>query len=310
MKITLLDAKTLGADLDLSPLEAFGELEVYETTTPAQTLERIKDSYIIITNKVVITDEIMAGCEKLALICVAATGTNNIDLNAARERGIPVKNVAGYSTQSVVQHTFAMALYMIEKMGYYDGVTRSGEWSRGDIFTDISHPFMEICGKRWGIIGLGTIGREVAKVASAFGAEVCYTSTSGVLREEAYPHMELNELLSSCDIVSIHAPLNDVTNNLINSTNLPLFKDGALLLNLGRGGIVNESDLAAELEKRELYAALDVTAKEPIALDNPLMHITHKERLMITPHIAWASKEARVKLLEGIMKNIREFQNG
>jgi len=311
MKIVLLDAKTLGVDLDVSVLSRLGSVEIYQTTTPEEIQERISDCDIIITNKVVISDELMANCSRLLLICVAATGMNNIDLEAAARRGITVRNVAGYSTQSVVQHTFAMALFMIEKMSYYDHVTRSGEWSRGDIFTDISHPYMEISGKQWGIIGLGAIGKEVAKVATAFGARVCYTSTSGVSREEHYEQMALETLLQTSDILSIHAPLNDKTSNLLNASNLPHLKNGALLLNLGRGGIVNEADLATELDRRELYAALDVTAKEPIESDNPLMHLQHQGRLTITPHIAWASKEARVKLLEGIMRNIEEYlKNG
>jgi len=305
MKITLLDAKTLGDDLDLSSLEALGELTIYATTTVDETQERIAESEIIITNKVVITAELMENSPKLKLICIAATGMNNVDLKAAEEKGIVVKNVAGYSTQSVVQHTFAMALYLLEKMAYHDEVVKSGTWSDSGIFTDISHPFYEIAGKKWGIIGLGTIGREVAKVATAFGAKVSYYSTSGTNLEQEYPHQSLTVLLGECDIISIHCPLNQQTQNLINKGNLKYIKDEAILLNLGRGGIINEADLAVELDSRVLYAGVDVISKEPIVRENPLMNVQNREQLLITPHIAWASKEARVKLLEGIVANIK-----
>ncbi len=307
MNIVLLDAKTLGEDLDLSALESFGTLIKHQTTSVDETLARIKTAEIIITNKVVITAQMMKESPNLKLICIAATGMNNVDLDYAVEKNIAVKNVAGYSTQSSVQHTFSLALYLIEKMAYYDKVVKEGSWSKSKLFTDVSRPYSEIYGKKWGIIGLGSIGREVAKVATAFGAEVRYHSTSGNIREEIYPHQELETLLKTCDIISIHAPLNAQTENLISASNLPLLKDTAVLLNLGRGSIVNEADLAIELDKREIYAGLDVLTPEPIAEENPLMHIQHPERLVITPHIAWASVEARRKLLEGIVHNIEDF---
>jgi len=307
MKLVLLDAKTLGEDLDLSPLEAFGTLTQYQTTDSEETLKRIQDAEIIITNKVVINAEAMEKAKALKLICIAATGMNNVDLAYAKKKGIVVKNVAGYSTQSVVQHTFAMALYLREKMAYYDNIVKSKTWSKSGLFTDVSRPYSEISGKKWGIIGLGSIGREVATVATAFGAEVVYHSTSGKIRKEAYAHEDLETLLKSCDIISIHAPLNAKTENLIDASNLTLMKEGALLLNLGRGSIVNEADLAKELDKREIYAGLDVLTPEPILEENPLLHIHNPERLLITPHIAWASIEARRKLLEGIVHNIEEF---
>jgi glycerate dehydrogenase len=251
----------------------------------------------------------MQRCPLLKLICIAATGMNNVDLDAAAQIGIEVKNVAGYSTQSVVQHTFAMALYLLEKMAYYDQSVKNQAWSRSGIFTDVSHPFFEIAEKKWGIIGLGEIGKGVAKVAEAFGAQINYYSTSGKNRDADYTQQSLEELLSSSDIISIHAPLNAQTQNLINATNLKLLKEESILLNLGRGGIINEADLAKEMDHRILYAGLDVVEKEPIPTDNPLLHIEAQERLLITPHIAWTSKEARVKLLEGIVENIRTFFN-
>jgi glycerate dehydrogenase len=307
MKLVLLDADTLGSDLDLSPLEAFGDLEVYDITTPEETAENIAQADVVITNKVVIDRPLMEANPTLKLICVAATGMNNIDLDAAQELGITVKNVAGYSTHSVTQHTFALALHLIEKMPYYTTYAQGGAWSQSPIFTHLAHPFWEIRNKRWGIIGMGAIGRNVAQVASAFGAEVVYHSTSGTNTGQPWEHLSLEELLRTSDIVSIHAPLNPATTNLLNADNLPLLRDGAVLLNLGRGGIVNEKALAAELDRRELYAALDVTSTEPIPSYNPLLHIHHTERLALTPHIAWASIEARRKLLEGIVENIRSF---
>ncbi|MDQ1325548.1 MAG: hypothetical protein QG564_672 [Campylobacterota bacterium] len=306
-KIVILDAKTLGDDLDLSLFNRFGEVERYETTDASNILQRIKDANIVITNKVIITKETMEKTPWLKLICIAATGMNNVDLEAAAQIGIEVKNVSGYSTRSVIQHTFAMTLYLLEKLPYYDMAVKSKAWSHSGLFTDVSHPFYEIAGKTWGIIGLGEIGRGVAKVAETFGAEVCYFSTSGTNNNAPYSQKSLQELLKTCDIVSIHAPLNDATKNLINASNLPLLKENAILLNLGRGGIVNEADLAAEMEKRAIFAGLDVTAIEPIPIDNPLLHIEAQQRLLITPHIAWTSKEARVKLLEGIVKNIESF---
>jgi len=309
MKITILDARTLGDDLDLSALDSLGEVVKFDITKPHQTQKRIIDSEIIITNKVIINKEIMQNSPKLKLICISATGMNNVDLDYAKEIGIEVKNVAGYSTKSVVQHTLSLALYLLGKMNYYNKVVKSGEWSESGIFTDVSRPFGEIANMKWGIIGLGAIGQEVAKVATAFGADIVYYSTSGSNLNQPYERLELNNLLKECDIISIHCPLNDKTNNLINSENMKLLKNGAILLNLGRGGIVNEIDLAKELDTREIYAGLDVLEKEPIPRNNPLNSIKNQDRLLITPHIAWTSIEARVKLLDGIVNNIEEFIN-
>lgn len=307
MNIVVLDTKTLGEDLDLSTLEQFGTLNTYETTTSNETLERMSDADIVITNKVLITQEIIEASPHLKLICIAATGTNNVDIEAAEAKGIEVKNVAGYSTKSVVQHTFAMALYLLEKMAYLDHVVKSEAWSKSGIFTDVSKPFYEISGKKWGIIGLGTIGREVARIAEAFGAEVSYFSTSGKNLHSAYPHKSLEFILKDCDIISIHAPLNDDTYELINENNLSFLKEKAILLNLGRGGIVDETDLAFELDRREIYAGLDVLETEPLSSTNRLKGVKHKERLLITPHMAWTSIEAREKLLEGIVSNIATY---
>jgi glycerate dehydrogenase len=307
MKLVLLDADTLGGDLDLSPLEAFGDLNVYDTTMPDETIDNIGDAQIVITNKVVIDREVMEACSDMKLICIAATGMNNVDLEAAGELGIEVKNVSGYSTTSVTEHTFAMLLSIVKKIEYYTLYARGGAWSDSQVFTHLDQPFCEISGKRWGIIGMGDIGQNVARLATAFGADVVYYSTSGANTDQPYERLELDDLLSTCDIITIHAPFNDQTKNLIDTENLPLLQDGAILLNLGRGGIIDEKALAKELDRRELYAGLDVTESEPLPSYSPLMHIQHTERLLLTPHIAWASIESRRKLLEGVVKNIEEW---
>ncbi len=308
-QIIILDTATFGEDLDLNLniLEQFGDVTRYKNSTLDETIKRIKNAHIVISNKVIINEEIMQRSPKLELICVAATGMNNIDLIAAKKLDIIVKNVAGYSTQSVVQHTFSMLFYLLEHLKYYDNIVQTGLWSMSGLFTDVTRPFQEIGGKKWGIIGLGNIGKEVAKIATSFGANVSYYSTSGENHTKQYLQQPLDVLLSTCDIISIHAPLNENTYSLISEMNLPLLKEKAILLNLGRGGIINETDLAYELDRREIYAGLDVLEKEPIDPDNPLMHITNKEQLLITPHIAWASVEAREKLLEGVVENIKTF---
>ncbi len=306
MKIVILDAKTLG-EVDFSLFERFGEVEVYPITDASETSQRIKEAHIVVTNKVVIAQKEMDQAPNLKLICVAATGMNNIDLAYAQKKGIEVKNVAGYSTESVVQHTFAMAFYLIEQMRYYDEFVKSGRWSASGLFTCIDRPFFEIFGKRWGIIGMGAIGKRVAEVAKSFGCDVVYHSTSGANLDQPYKHLSLDALLCTSDIISIHAPLNEKTKGLIKAPELARLKERSILLNLGRGGIIDESDLARALDSKEFYAGLDVTEQEPIPQDSPLLHITHKDRLLITPHIAWTSIEARERLVAGIIKNIEEF---
>ncbi len=311
MKVVILDAKTLGDDIELGIFQQFGDLEVYPTTDPSQLFERIQDADIIITNKVVIDREAINATRNLKLICVAATGYNNVDVLYAKEKGIAVTNVAGYSTESVVQTTFGMLFYLLMHLRYYDDYVKSGKYAMSDIFTHLGKPFWEINGKRWGIIGLGTIGRRVAQVAESFGCDVIYYSTSGIEREEKYPKYPLDELLKTSDIISIHAPLNEKTKNLITIKELGMMKNHALLLNLGRGGIVSERDLAVALDSDLIGGAgLDVLEKEPIDPNNPLLKIKNKEKLLITPHIAWTSIEARKKLVNEIVENIKAFLNG
>ncbi len=306
MKIVLLDTLTFG-ETDLSGFGAFGEVAAYETTAAEETGDRIADADVIVTNKVVITDGLMAQTPSLKLICVAATGMNNVDLEAAKRRGIAVKNVAGYSTDSVIQHTFSMLFYLMGHSRYYDDYVKSGQWQRSTIFTHVGRPFHEIRGKTWGIIGLGEIGRGVAGVARAFGANVCYYSTSGKNENPDFEKVTLSRLLEQSDVVSIHAPLNRETQGLIGHSELLMLKDGAVLLNLGRGGIVDERALAAIIDAKPIMVGLDVLEKEPMTDPHPLMGITHKERLYLTPHIAWTSVEARQTLIAKVIENIRTF---
>jgi glycerate dehydrogenase len=311
MNIVILDAATLGRDVNLSILNQYGKLHIYDTTDPDEKILRMKDQAVVITNKVVLDRETLQKCPDLKLICIAATGTNNVDLEAAREMGIAVTNVAGYSTESVVQHTFAMLFYLMEHLPYYDEYVKSGEYVHSPIFTNLDKPFHEVSGKRWGIIGLGTIGRRVAQIAHAFGAHVIYASTSGVKREEPYERVEMEELLKTSDIVSIHAPLNEKTQNMIGENELKTMKPHSILLNLGRGGIVNEEALARALNRGEIGAAgLDVLIKEPIAPDSPFFKVKDQEKLFITPHIAWASMESRQRLIGEVAKNIQAFLEG
>ena len=306
MQIVLLDALTFG-ETDLSAFNDFGEVEVFQTTLPAEVQERIFSSNVIVTNKVVISDEHMANTPNLKLICVAATGMNNVDLEAASRRGIEVKNVAGYSTQSVIQHTFSMLFYLLGSSKYYDEVVKDGSYSRSPIFTDVSHPFFEIKGKKWGIIGLGEIGRGVANIATAFGAEISYYSTSGKNSTSDFARVNLEYLLAECDIISIHAPLNEKTDNLLDYKELILCKERATVLNLGRGGIINEDAIARIIDEKNISFGLDVLTKEPMVQNHPLLSVKNRDNLYITPHIAWTSVEARDTLIASVVENIKSL---
>jgi glycerate dehydrogenase len=308
LNIVFLDAKTVGEVPNFGLLDKHGKLEIFETTSPEMVIERSKNKDVIITNKVIIDKEIMDRLPSLKLICVAATGTNNIDLEHAKKKGIQLKNVAGYSTDSVAQVTFAMLFHLISHLSYYDAYVKSGDYSRSDIFSHFGKPFRELKGKVMGIIGLGTIGKKVARIAQSFGMEVIFYSTSGRNNNIDYKRYDLNTMLSTSDVVSIHAPLTEQTKDLINYEKLKLMRSGSILLNTGRGGIINEADLARVLSENIIGAAgIDVYVKEPIHPDNPLLKIKDKEKLLLTPHIAWASNEARQRLIEALAKNIEEF---
>ena len=307
MKIVFLDSATVGSDISLAPISSLGDSLFYDYTAASEVFERIADAEVVIVNKVVIGREQIDKAPKLKLICVAATGMNNIDLAYAAQKGIPVKNVKGYSTECVVQVTFMHILNLVGHGNYFDRRVKSGAYSSGKSFTDLTNPFQELSGKKLGIIGLGTIGRRVAEIASAFGMKVSYFSTSGTKREERYPALSLEDILRESDIVSIHAPLNDKTLNLICYDQIKIMKPSAFIINMGRGGIVNETHLARALDENLIAgAAIDVFCQEPLSADSPLMAIKESSKIIFSPHIGWASVEARKRLVDMIAKNIRE----
>ncbi|KLE08882.1 D-2-hydroxyacid dehydrogenase [Aliarcobacter butzleri] len=306
MQIVILDRATLGFDIDVNIFSKFGNVTSYDSTKENETAQRVKNADIVLTNKVVIGKNEIDN-SNIKLICITATGMNNVDLEYAKEKNIAVKNVAGYSTSSVVQVGFSMILYFVQKLNYYKKYVDEGNWQKNELFTHIDEPFFELDKKRVGIIGLGEIGRNFAKKAKAFDCEVVYYSTSGKNSNSEYKSISLEELLKTSDIISIHAPLNENTKNLLTYKNMKNMKDGAILLNLGRGGIINENDLAKLIDEKEIYCGIDVVSKEPIEESNPLLKVKNKDRLLLTPHIGWASIEARTRLVNMVAKNIEDF---
>ncbi len=305
--LVVLDAATIGENSIFDSFKTFGKLTVFATTSSTERLQHIGNASIIITNKVIIDKEIMDACQSLKLICITATGTNNVDLEYAKEKGITVKNVAGYSTESVVQHTFAILLSLLQHTSYYANYVSSQTYSKQNLFTHIGPGYLELNGRTWGIIGLGTIGRRVAEVATAFGCKVIYYSTSGNNHTTDYQEVSLEELLRTADIISIHSPLNEQTQNLIGLKQLRLMKQSAYIVNVGRGGIINENDLALALRENYIAGAcLDVMQKEPLPIDSPLLDEAIQSKLLITPHVAWVSDRALTKLVELTYKNVEE----
>ncbi|WP_323588532.1 D-2-hydroxyacid dehydrogenase [Aliarcobacter butzleri] len=309
MQIVILDRATLGFDIDVNIFSKFGNVTSYDSTKENETAQRVKNADIVLTNKVVIGKNEIDN-SNIKLICITATGMNNVDLEYAKEKNIAVKNVAGYSTSSVVQVGFSMILHFVQKLNYYKKYVDEGNWQKNELFTHIDEPFFELDKKRVGIIGLGEIGRNFAKKAKAFDCEVVYYSTSGKNSNSEYKSISLEELLKTSDIISIHAPLNENTKNLLTYENMKNMKDGAILLNLGRGGIINENDLAKLIDEKEIYCGIDVVSKEPIEESNPLLKVKNKDRLLLTPHIGWASIEARTRLVNMVAKNIEDFIDG
>jgi len=311
MKIVFMEADTLGNDVDLSMFERFGEVVKYAKSDPELNAERVKDADVIIVNKIAMNESTLYKADNLKLICLTATGTNNVDFEYTNKRGIDVRNVKNYSTESVVQHTFALLFYVYEKLYFYDHFVKSGEYARHDIFSVFSEQFHELEGKTWGIIGLGAIGKGVARVAQAFGANVIYYSTSGRNADPEFTQVDFDTLLTTSDIISIHAPLNEKTKDLIGKNEFEKMKSSAVLLNLGRGPIVNEEALTYALLNDQIQAAgLDVLTVEPMLPDNPLLRVQDSRKLIITPHIAWATVEARTRCVIEVFKNIEDFKNG
>lgn len=305
MKIVYLDSATVG-ETPMDGIAELGELVCWPESTPEEALERVRDCNVLIVNKVLVTRALLDAAPELRLVCEAATGVNNIDLEACRERNIPVRNVAGYSTDSVVQTTFMHILSLMGNAPYFDNTVKDGTYSKGTLFTDVSRPYIEIKGKRIGIVGMGAIGTGVARVAEAFGMEVVYYSTSGTGHCKEWPSISLGELMRTSDVISIHAPYNERTAGLIGAGELAMMKPSAIIVNMGRGGIVDEAALAEVIDNDLIGgAALDVFTREPLPGDSPLLRTRHPEKLRFTPHTAWASTEALTRLVNCIADNIR-----
>ena len=306
MKIVFLDEYSI-CNRNIESIKSLGDYIGYETTSSEQVVERCLDAEIVITNKVVLDAEKITALPKLKLICVAATGMNNVDLVAASEKGVLVMNAVGYSTYAVAETTLCSALSLLREVTYYDNFFKSGDYAAAERIFNFDRPTSQLRGKRWGIIGLGNIGREVARLAEAFGCEVSYYSTSGITRDEQYPQLSLNELLSTSDIVSIHCPLTTRTANLITGKELSQMKPSAILINVARGGIVNEQALAEALNNKTIRgAALDVFSSEPLR-ESPLYNLQDPYRLLASPHNAWSSVEAIDRLIECIANNIKDY---
>ncbi len=308
MKIVFLDAKTIGDDIDLSGFDTLGTVVKYGFSTAGEARERTADADVIILNKVEVNEQTIGKAKNLKLVCVTATGTNNLDKEYLDSRGIAWRNVAGYSTESVAQHTFAMLFYLLEKLRYYDDYVKTDKYVDDVTFTHFAKAFHELSGMTYGIVGLGRIGKRVADIARLFGCRVIYYSTSGKNIQPEYERVEFDGLLAQSDIVSVHAPLNENTRGLMDAAAFSGMKPSAVFLNLGRGPIVVEQDLADALLQGKIAAAgLDVLDAEPMREDNPLRGIKDSEKLLITPHIAWASIEARKRLMQIILNQIKDF---
>lgn len=304
MKMVFLDAATMG-DVSFAPLERLGSLLCYDSSTPEEALERVSDCDVLIVNKVRVTPELIDAAHDLKLICETATGVNNIDIEYAAKKGIPVRNVAGYSTPTVAQATFMHILSLVGSAPYFDDAVKSGRYSASGMFTDVSVNWWELAGKTIGIIGMGNIGRKVAQIAEAFGMKVCYFSTSGTSHCKDYPSLPLEQLLAQSDIVSVHAPLNERTDALIGEKELAMMKPSAYIVNMGRGGIVVEEALVKAVDEGVIAgAALDVYSVEPLPEDSCYLKARHPERFRFAPHVAWASEEARARLLGMVAENI------
>lgn len=308
MEIVFLEKGSLGNDLDLSYFSELGHVTFYELTKPEEVPERIRDADVIIVNKIPMNEATLSGASHLKLVALTATGMNNIDFDYTNSHGIQVKNVAGYSTNAVAQHTFALLFYVLHRLAYYDNYVKSGAYCTNPGFSHFDEKFSELDGKTWGIVGMGAIGQRVASIAEAFGCHVIYYSTSGNHTEEAYERVDFDTLLTTSDIVSVHAPLTEQTEHLMNAAAFAKMKQNAIFINVGRGPIVVEADLADALEQGTIAAAgLDVLSVEPMSEDNPLRRIKDSERLVITPHIAWAAVETRKRLMEIILQQVKEF---
>ncbi|MCM1567837.1 MAG: D-2-hydroxyacid dehydrogenase [Roseburia sp.] len=312
MHIVLLERNSAGTDISLNCFQDFGEVTMYSNTvTMEEVAERVRDADIIVCNKSPMCRESLQNARNLKLICELATGFDNCDLAYCRERGIQVRNVRDYSTGMVAQHTMTLALALSQKLPYYDNYVKSGAYSAQERFSHFDLPFYELEGKTWGIVGMGNIGRRVAKLAAAFGCHVIFYSVTGESRCKEYTQVDKETLFRESDFLSLHCPLSDLSRNLIDRQALGQMKPTAILINVARGPVVNNSDLYEALLAGEIQAAgLDVLEKEPLEQTNPLSRLKDSNRLIITPHLAWASVEARKRCVQGVYENIAAFIRG
>ena len=311
MKITVLERNSVGEDIDISSFGDFGQLVTYPVTAAGEVAERLADADIAIANKAPITEAVLERATNLKLVAEFATGYDNIDIAACRQRGIAVCNVSGYSTDSVAQHTFTLALSLLEHLPYYDTYVKSGAYSRQDRFSNFDRRFEELGLCTWGIIGMGAIGQKVASIASAFGSRVIFHSVTGTSKVTDYRQVSFDELLAESDIISLHCPLSDLTRHLMDEEAFAKMKSSAILINVARGAVVDTRALYEALENGQIAAAgLDVLEKEPMAEDDPLLRITGSEKLIVTPHMAWGSTGARSRLVGETYANIKAFLNG
>ncbi len=311
MKLIILERNSVGTDVDVSCFEKFGEVTCYPNTVAANTSERVKDADIILANKAPLNESTLKDAPNVKLICLLATGFDNVDLAYCKSRGIKVTNVVNYCTSTVAQHTLLLALALSEKIAFYDDYVKSGAYSAQDRFSNFDRTFYDLEGKTWGIIGMGTIGRRVAGLAQAFGCRVIFYSASGKSTCTDYKRVEFDTLLQESDILSLHCPLSDWTRGLINKDALSKMKETAILVNVARGPVVDTQALYdALVTDRIAGAGLDVLEQEPMAKDNPLARIKDSSKLIITPHMAWASLESRTRLVDEVVKNIEAFLAG
>ena len=311
MKISILERDSLGIDVDMSAIDQLGDVTVYAATTVENAVEHIGDADIIIANKLPLNETTLKEAKNLKFVAQTATGTNNVDFAYTNSKGIKVANVPSYSTDSVAQHTFALLLYLVEKMRFFDDYVKNGTYSRSNCFSCLDMIYPEIAGKTWGIIGMGAIGQKVAQIATVFGCKVICYSASGRTYDMPYEQVDFDTLLAKSDILSVHAPLNEYTKGLMNYDAFCKMKSSAYFINVGRGPIVVEEDLARALEEDQIRAAgLDVLCVEPMPLDNPLLKFKDSSKIIITPHVAWATSEARQRCVDVVTENIKAFLRG
>lgn len=311
MKIVVLERNSVGQDVPVDAIGKLGEMTVYPNTTAADVREKVTDAEIIVANKAPLNEETLRDAGQVKLICEFATGYDNVDLEYCKKRGIKVANVVNYSTDAVAQHTFALCFYVLEKLRHYDEYVKSGAYAAQDRFSNFDLPFTELAGKTWGIVGMGNIGKKVAQIAEAFGCKVIFYSASGNSACTDYKRVDFDTLLGESDFLSLHCPLSGRTRNLVNLDALKKMKESAILINVARGPVVNDEDLYTALTQDYIAGAgLDVTGTEPMKDSNPLSRIMDSNKLIITPHLAWASNEARNRCVSETCKNIEAFLRG